>query len=60
MHQNLSFALLSRCTGEKYLYAQGIDATKWGLWQNHVAMACMTVIFLTIAYMKLLFMKKFS
>ncbi|XP_059682779.1 broad substrate specificity ATP-binding cassette transporter ABCG2 [Gavia stellata] len=48
------------CTGDEYLRKQGIDASSWGLWQNHLALACMTVIFLTIAYLKLHFMKKFS
>ncbi|KAF4805017.1 ATP-binding cassette sub-family G member 2 [Turdus rufiventris] len=48
------------CTGEDYLKSQGIDWSTWGLWQNHVALACMTLIFLTIAYLKLHFMKKFS
>ncbi|NWS60829.1 ABCG2 protein, partial [Chunga burmeisteri] len=48
------------CTGDEYLKNQGIDASCWGLWQNHLALACMTVIFLTIAYLKLHFMKKFS
>lgn len=48
------------CTGEEYLKSQGIDWSTWGLWQNHVALACMTLIFLTIAYLKLHFMKKFS
>ncbi|XP_015266271.1 PREDICTED: ATP-binding cassette sub-family G member 2-like [Gekko japonicus] len=51
---------VSGCTGEQYLESQGIDATSWGLWQNHLALACMIVIFLTIAYLKLRFMKKFS
>ncbi|NWT30338.1 ABCG2 protein, partial [Cardinalis cardinalis] len=48
------------CTGEAYLESQGIDMSTWGLWQNHLALACMTLIFLTIAYLKLHFMKKFS
>ncbi|NXG86952.1 ABCG2 protein, partial [Stercorarius parasiticus] len=48
------------CTGDEYLKKQGIDATSWGLWQNHLALACMTVIFIIIAYLKLHFMKKFS
>ncbi|XP_074179791.1 broad substrate specificity ATP-binding cassette transporter ABCG2 [Rhinolophus sinicus] len=52
-----SFAI---CTGEEFLINQGIDLSPWGLWKNHVALACMTVIFLTIAYLKLLFLKKFS
>ncbi|XP_053260080.1 broad substrate specificity ATP-binding cassette transporter ABCG2-like isoform X1 [Podarcis raffonei] len=51
---------LQMCTGEQYLKSQGIEPTAWGLWQNHVALACMTVTFLTISYMKLRFMKKFS
>ncbi|KFO75139.1 ATP-binding cassette sub-family G member 2, partial [Cuculus canorus] len=55
------FAFIHRiCTGDDYLKSQGIDASSWGLWQNHLALACMTVIFLTIAYLKLHFMKKFS
>uniref|UniRef100_A0A8K9Y2I8 ABC transporter domain-containing protein n=1 Tax=Oncorhynchus mykiss TaxID=8022 RepID=A0A8K9Y2I8_ONCMY len=41
-------------------YNQGIDYTTWGLWQNHVALAIMTVIFLLIAYFKLRFIKKFT
>ncbi|NWW51943.1 ABCG2 protein, partial [Pedionomus torquatus] len=48
------------CTGDEYLKNQGIDASSWGLWQNHLALACMMVIFLIIAYVKLHFMKKFS
>ncbi|XP_066042566.1 broad substrate specificity ATP-binding cassette transporter ABCG2 isoform X2 [Chamaea fasciata] len=48
------------CTGEDYLRSQGIDPSPWGLWQNHLALACMTFIFLAIAYIKLHFMKKFS
>ncbi|NWX34303.1 ABCG2 protein, partial [Notiomystis cincta] len=48
------------CTGEEYLKSQGIDVSPWGLWQNHLALGCMSVIFLTIAYLKLHFMKKFS
>nr|XP_034968050.1 broad substrate specificity ATP-binding cassette transporter ABCG2-like [Zootoca vivipara] len=51
---------LQICTGEQYLNSQGIKPTAWGLWQNHVALACMTITFLTISYMKLCFMKKFS
>lgn len=48
------------CTGDDYLISQGIDLSPWGLWKNHVALACMIVIFLTIAYLKLLFLKKYS
>ncbi|NXJ96083.1 ABCG2 protein, partial [Corythaixoides concolor] len=48
------------CTGDEYLKNQGIDVSSWGLWQNHLALACMTVILLTIAFLKLHFMKKFS
>ncbi|XP_036310626.2 broad substrate specificity ATP-binding cassette transporter ABCG2 [Pipistrellus kuhlii] len=48
------------CTGEEYLEKQGINLSPWGMWQNHVALACMIVIFLAIAYLKLLFLKKFT
>nr|XP_004665476.2 broad substrate specificity ATP-binding cassette transporter ABCG2 isoform X2 [Jaculus jaculus] len=48
------------CTGEEYLISQGIDISPWGLWKNHVALACMIAIFLIIAYLKLLFLKKHS
>ncbi|XP_055468528.1 broad substrate specificity ATP-binding cassette transporter ABCG2-like isoform X1 [Psammomys obesus] len=48
------------CTGDDHLKNQGIDLSPWGLWKNHVALACMIIIFLTIAYLKLLFLKKYS
>uniref|UniRef100_A0A8C8S678 ABC-type xenobiotic transporter n=1 Tax=Pelusios castaneus TaxID=367368 RepID=A0A8C8S678_9SAUR len=48
------------CTGEEYLKIQGLEATAWALWQNHVALACMIIIFLTITYLKLRFMKKLT
>ncbi|NWQ64175.1 ABCG2 protein, partial [Neopipo cinnamomea] len=48
------------CTGDDYLKSQGIDASTWGLWQNHLALACMALIFVAITYLKLRFMKKFS
>ncbi|XP_075716828.1 broad substrate specificity ATP-binding cassette transporter ABCG2 isoform X1 [Rhinoderma darwinii] len=47
-------------TGDGYLSNQGIDSSTWGLWQNHLALAIMTLIFLTIAYLKLHFMKKLT
>ncbi|XP_016111885.1 ATP-binding cassette sub-family G member 2-like [Sinocyclocheilus grahami] len=47
-------------TGEGFLSAQGIDYSTWGLWQNHLALGIMTLIFLIIAYLKLRFIKKFS
>ncbi|XP_072858078.1 broad substrate specificity ATP-binding cassette transporter ABCG2 [Pogona vitticeps] len=57
---NSSCIKSSMCNGEEYLRSQGIEPTVWGLWQNHVALACMTVIFLSISYIKLRLMKKFS
>lgn len=47
-------------TGEEFLDEQGIDYSSWGMWQNNVALACMFVIFLCIAYLKLRFIKKFT
>ncbi|CAL8241288.1 unnamed protein product [Merluccius merluccius] len=48
------------CTGEAFLENQGIDFSSWGFWQNHVALAIMTCCFLSIAYIKLRFIKKFT
>ncbi|KAL1249256.1 hypothetical protein QQF64_020261, partial [Cirrhinus molitorella] len=47
-------------TGEDFLSEQGIHYSTWGLWQNHLALGIMTLIFLTIAYLKLRFIKKFT
>ncbi|KAM5191265.1 broad substrate specificity ATP-binding cassette transporter ABCG2 [Mantella aurantiaca] len=47
-------------TGDGYLKTQGIQYDSWGLWQNHLALAIMTLLFLTIAYLKLNFMKKLT
>ncbi|NXE54670.1 ABCG2 protein, partial [Casuarius casuarius] len=57
---NLFVFICRWCTGDDYLKNQGIDPSSWGLWQNHLALACMIAIFLTISYLKLHFMKKFS
>ncbi|NXG09189.1 ABCG2 protein, partial [Sakesphorus luctuosus] len=48
------------CSGEAYLCSQGITPTSWAMWENIVALFCMTVIFLSIAYAKLRFMRKFT
>ncbi|XP_019411848.1 PREDICTED: ATP-binding cassette sub-family G member 2-like [Crocodylus porosus] len=48
------------CYGETYLCSQGIAPTNWAMWENIVALVCMTSIFLLIAYAKLRFMKKFT
>ncbi|XP_073678917.1 broad substrate specificity ATP-binding cassette transporter ABCG2-like [Garra rufa] len=47
-------------SGEDFLTEQGIDYSTWGLWQNHLALGIMTIIFLIIAYLKLRFIKKFT
>ncbi|KAK9525059.1 hypothetical protein VZT92_017402 [Zoarces viviparus] len=48
------------CTGEEFLAEQGVDFSTWGFWQNHLALGVMTFCFLTIAYLKLRFIKKFT
>ncbi|CAN9510294.1 unnamed protein product [Ophioblennius macclurei] len=48
------------CTGEQYLDYLGIEYTSWGLWENHVALTVMALVFLIIAYLKLRYIKKFS
>uniref|UniRef100_A0A8C6NWA0 Broad substrate specificity ATP-binding cassette transporter ABCG2 n=1 Tax=Nothobranchius furzeri TaxID=105023 RepID=A0A8C6NWA0_NOTFU len=49
-----------RCTGEQYLDYLGIEHSLWGLWENHIALTVMTVIFLIVAYLKLRYIKKFT
>ncbi|XP_042606163.1 broad substrate specificity ATP-binding cassette transporter ABCG2-like [Cyprinus carpio] len=58
---NVSSTLVEVCTtGEGFLSKQGITYSSWGLWQNHLALGIMTLIFLIIAYLKLRFIKKFT
>uniref|UniRef100_A0A8C1XQB6 ATP-binding cassette, sub-family G (WHITE), member 2a n=1 Tax=Cyprinus carpio TaxID=7962 RepID=A0A8C1XQB6_CYPCA len=54
------FSHYSCTTGEGFLSKQGITYSTWGLWQNHLALGIMTLIFLIIAYLKLRFIKKFT
>ncbi|XP_035309023.1 ATP-binding cassette sub-family G member 3 isoform X2 [Cricetulus griseus] len=42
------------CTGEEFLMILGIDLSPWGFWQNHVALACIMIILLSITYVQLL------
>ncbi|XP_037065142.1 ATP-binding cassette sub-family G member 3-like isoform X2 [Peromyscus leucopus] len=46
------------CTGEEFLTIQGIDLSSWGFWKNHVALACIMIIFLSVTYVQLLVIKK--
>ncbi|XP_034532463.1 broad substrate specificity ATP-binding cassette transporter ABCG2-like [Notolabrus celidotus] len=48
------------CTGEEFLYQQGVDYSTWGFWQNHMALIIMTTCFLAITYLKLRFIRKFT
>uniref|UniRef100_A0A8C6KDR2 ATP-binding cassette, sub-family G (WHITE), member 2a n=1 Tax=Nothobranchius furzeri TaxID=105023 RepID=A0A8C6KDR2_NOTFU len=62
------FPGLNFCTGlnssmlppSSYLEKQGVDYSTWGLWQNHLALIVMIICFLTIAYLKLRFIRKFT
>ncbi|NXL61343.1 ABCG2 protein, partial [Chordeiles acutipennis] len=57
---NFCPVLFCRCSGEAYLCSQGIAPTNYAMWENIVALLCMTLIFLIIAYVKLRFMRKFT
>ncbi|CAH6880921.1 ATP-binding cassette sub-family G member 3 [Phodopus roborovskii] len=46
------------CTTEEYLANQGIDISTWGFWKNHVALACIMILLLSITYVQLLPLKK--
>ncbi|XP_048669544.1 broad substrate specificity ATP-binding cassette transporter ABCG2-like isoform X1 [Marmota marmota marmota] len=48
------------CTGEEFLIIQGLSLSPWSLWINHLGLACMMFVFLVIAYLKMLFLKKHS
>uniref|UniRef100_A0A3P9MY65 Broad substrate specificity ATP-binding cassette transporter ABCG2 n=1 Tax=Poecilia reticulata TaxID=8081 RepID=A0A3P9MY65_POERE len=48
------------CTGEQYLDYLGIEYSSWGLWENHVALTVMMVVFLFVAYLKLRYIRKFT
>ncbi|XP_068611965.1 broad substrate specificity ATP-binding cassette transporter ABCG2-like [Brachionichthys hirsutus] len=48
------------CDGEDVLVQLGVDGSYWGFWQNHVALSIMMVVFLSITYMKLRLLKKFT
>ncbi|XP_051919262.1 broad substrate specificity ATP-binding cassette transporter ABCG2 [Hippocampus zosterae] len=48
------------CRGQDFLDKQGVEYSSWGFWQNHMALGIMTVCFLTIAYLKLRFIRKFT
>ncbi|XP_013887337.1 ATP-binding cassette sub-family G member 2 [Austrofundulus limnaeus] len=48
------------CSGEQHLDYLGIEYSSWGLWENHVALTVMMVIFFIIAYLKLRYIKKFT
>ncbi|KAJ4918833.1 hypothetical protein JOQ06_021793 [Pogonophryne albipinna] len=51
---------INEFTGEEFLDYQGVDWSTWGLWQNYVALGVMTFCFLTIVYLKLRFIRKFT
>ncbi|XP_026634278.1 ATP-binding cassette sub-family G member 3-like [Microtus ochrogaster] len=46
------------CSGEEYLMTKGIDLSPWGFWKNHMALACIMLIFLSITYGQLLALTK--
>ncbi|KAK2817168.1 hypothetical protein Q5P01_025359 [Channa striata] len=48
------------CRGEQYLDYLGLEYSTWGLWENHVALTVMAIVFLIIAYLKLRYIKKFT
>ncbi|KAM7169913.1 broad substrate specificity ATP-binding cassette transporter ABCG2-like [Macrochelys suwanniensis] len=44
----------SKVPGEVYLQQQGINYSTWGLWENEVALLCLSLAFLLFAYIQLL------
>ncbi|XP_077867359.1 broad substrate specificity ATP-binding cassette transporter ABCG2-like [Saccoglossus kowalevskii] len=51
---NATIAPIQVCQpGTVYLKTQDVNYTDWGIWSNQIAMACMTVILLTLTYINL-------
>ncbi|XP_071470912.1 broad substrate specificity ATP-binding cassette transporter ABCG2-like [Marmota flaviventris] len=48
------------CSGEEFLLMQDMDISPWGLWMNHVALSILMIIFLIIAYLRMLYLKRNS
>ncbi|GCC35377.1 hypothetical protein chiPu_0013860 [Chiloscyllium punctatum] len=48
------------CYGEEYLCGQGSGFDLWAIWKNVIALACITIIFLIVAYINLRCMRKFT
>ncbi|XP_043569071.1 broad substrate specificity ATP-binding cassette transporter ABCG2-like [Chiloscyllium plagiosum] len=48
------------CYGEEYLCGQGSGFDLWAIWKNVIALACITIIFLIVAYVNLRCMRKFT
>nr|XP_048303103.1 ATP-binding cassette sub-family G member 3-like isoform X2 [Myodes glareolus] len=47
------------CTGEEFLTSQVTDLSSWSFWENHMVLACIIIILLSITNVQLLaFMKK--
>ncbi|XP_071470935.1 broad substrate specificity ATP-binding cassette transporter ABCG2-like [Marmota flaviventris] len=46
------------CFGEEFLLMQDMDLSSWGLWKNHVALNILIFIFLIIAYLRMLYLKR--
>ncbi|XP_075929352.1 broad substrate specificity ATP-binding cassette transporter ABCG2-like [Petromyzon marinus] len=57
---NSSVPLGPVCTGAEQLCRLGITTDSWSLWKNHVALGSMTLILLTIAYLRLRFVRKYT
>ena len=58
---NSSSCICSSDSGNGYMISQGIEfSTAWDLWENIVALVCMTIIFLIISYIQLRRIKKYK
>ena len=56
-----SFCICSSDSGNAYMITQGIEfSTAWDLWENIVALVCMTIIFLILSYIQLRRIKKYK
>uniref|UniRef100_A0A8D0GJ31 ABC transporter domain-containing protein n=1 Tax=Sphenodon punctatus TaxID=8508 RepID=A0A8D0GJ31_SPHPU len=45
---------INELKGRTYMQQQGISYSIWGFWENEVALLCLTLVFLSFAYIQLL------
>uniref|UniRef100_A0A8C5CUB0 ABC transporter domain-containing protein n=1 Tax=Gadus morhua TaxID=8049 RepID=A0A8C5CUB0_GADMO len=59
-NQNIRLVLCCSIQGEMFLQGQGIDYSRWGFWQNQVALIGISSVCLVVAYIQLRRIKRWK